>query len=31
MIVGRYGGGGEGDEAMDKKLEEVLSPGTKRI
>lgn len=25
MIVGRYGGGGEDDEAMDKKLEEVFS------
>lgn len=24
MIVGRYGGGGEGDDAMDKKLEEVF-------
>lgn len=25
MIVGRYGGGGEDDEAMDKKLDEVFS------
>lgn len=24
MIVGRYGGGGEDDEAMDKKLEEIF-------
>lgn len=24
MIIGRYGGGGESDEAMDKKLEEVF-------
>ena len=29
MIIGRYGGGGENDEAMDKKLEEIFdgSPG----
>ena len=29
MIIGRYGGGGEDDEAMDKKLEEIFhgSPG----
>ncbi len=24
VIVGRYGGGGENDEAMDKKLKEVF-------
>ena len=24
MIIGRYGGGGENDEAMDKKLAEVM-------
>jgi len=25
MIVGRYGGGGEDDEAMDKKLAEIFN------
>jgi thiol-disulfide isomerase/thioredoxin len=25
MIIGRYGGGGEGDEAMDKKLAEIFN------
>jgi hypothetical protein len=24
MIIGRYGGGGENDEAMDKKLSEIF-------
>jgi len=31
MIIGRYGGGGESDEAMDKKLAEIFGSYTTKI